>query len=443
MERDTLWKGAVLAVAAAVALAFSNGEFASPVAAWIAPVLALRLTRAKPAWRALLAGYAAFLAGWLVAWPGVFRITGIALAPTAVILSAIGFLPYLADRLAVHRLPPLAALLVFPAATVLVELGLARVSPFGSWGMIAYSQVEFAPVAQLAALTGAAGVSFLVCWFGSLGAWVWEHWREPARFRTPAIVFAAAAAVTLAWGTARLAARPGDTVRIAALFSQEPGNSNYDTANAPAIEARLLAQVRAAASHGAQLIVWPEDSFFIDAAAEPAMLARAAAEAHAAHALLGIAYGLRAEPGKLAYRNRFVLIDPSGAVAWRYDKSFPVPGYEQKNMIPGDKRIARFRAAIGEVAGAICFDGDHDAIMRQTGGARLILLPSDDWPAITTLHARMVRMRAIEQGAPVVRPTINGRLLIADRFGRELAAAVAREPRAAALIADVPLAPGG
>jgi apolipoprotein N-acyltransferase len=185
-------------------------------------------------------------------------------------------------------------------------------------------------------------------------------------------------------------------------------------------------------------VLWPEDSFFLRGGEEPGLLVRLATLARETGAWVGAAYGSRVAGDEGKYRNRFVLVAPSGEVAWQYAKSHPVPGYEQKYMLPGDGRVARARTPWGTVAGMICFDADHLSMMRQLRGqASLLLVPSDDWPAIDALHPAMLRLRAIEQGLTIARPTINGRSRIFDARGRELAppARLASEP----WLADVPL----
>ena len=113
---------------------------------------------------------------------------------------------------------------------------------------------------------------------------------------------------------------------------------------------------------------------------------------------------------------------PDGAERWRYAKSHGVPGYEERYMARGDGRLVSASTPFGRVAGMICFDADHSGMLRQLGGAHdLLLLPSDDWPAIEWLHAAMVRIRAIEQGIAIARPTINGRSVAYDARGRVVA----------------------
>lgn len=433
----------ILATAASLCLAFANGAHAIWPMAWIAPVLMLRLTRAGD-WRMLLLGYAAFLGAWLVAWAAVLRLDGVELAMAAPVMAGLGYLPYLADRFAARRLGGLTGTLVFPAATVAMELLFASVSPFGSWGMIGYSQVGLPPLAQLATITGVFGLSFLPCWFAAVVNLVLEHRAEPRRWRWPVGAFAAILLAVIGGGVLRLAGETaGPAIRVAALTPHVQENGNYDAGRARAIQDDLFAQTAAAANR-AEMVLWPEDSFFIPAPAEAELLTAGRVAAQLGHISLGMAYGVREREGELRYRNRFVLIDPGGTILWTYDKSHPVPGYEQAHMVPGDGRIAQLASPEGALAGAICFDGDHRSIMRQIAGARvrLLLLPSDDWPAIVDLHAAMVRMRAIEQGAPIARPTINGTAAIYDAQGRILASRLSLDRPGDALIADVPMGTG-
>jgi apolipoprotein N-acyltransferase len=184
----------------------------------------------------------------------------------------------------------------------------------------------------------------------------------------------------------------------------------------------MFAQTEALARNGAELIVWPEDTLAVAAADEDGFINQARELAQTRHAAIALSYTLRLTPESLRYLNRSVLISPTGAVAWRYNKAFAVPGYEARNMSEGSGEIATARLPMGLVQGAICFDVDHRAIMRQLNDATVLLLaPSDDWPAIVDLHARMVQMRAVEYAVPIVRPTMNGLSGAYDAYGRVVA----------------------
>jgi apolipoprotein N-acyltransferase len=187
--------------------------------------------------------------------------------------------------------------------------------------------------------------------------------------------------------------------------------------------------------------VWPEDSLFVLPGYEPALLAHGQALARRYGVHLGMSYGLRLDAQSKRYRNTTVMIDPAGRIAWRYHKAYPVPGYEAKYMLPGREPGLLFSTPWGRFGAAICFDGDHHDVISRfgAGGAALIILPSDDWPAVSVLHARMAQMRAIEQGVPILRPTMNGRSLALDGYGRILAGLERDAPNPKVMTADIPL----
>ncbi len=55
------------------------------------------------------------------------------------------------------------------------------------------------------------------------------------------------------------------------------------------------------------------------------------------------------------------------------------------------------------------------------------------------IHAEMARMRAIEQGFALVRPTMDGTMMMTDSAGRILASLTSQDDRTALLVADIPV----
>ena len=69
-----------------------------------------------------------------------------------------------------------------------------------------------------------------------------------------------------------------------------------------------------------------------------------------------------------------------------------------------------------------------------------LLAPSNDWPEAQATHARMARLRAIEQGFALVRPTKDGTTLVTDATGRWCGHLTLADNRTGSIVVDVPFA---
>jgi apolipoprotein N-acyltransferase len=123
--------------------------------------------------------------------------------------------------------------------------------------------------------------------------------------------------------------------------------------------------------------------------------------------------------------NKFVLIDPSGALVVSYEKSHPVPGWESSIMRVGARIVPVAATSLGRIAGAICNDASFPEFIRQAGRqqAALLIEPANDWREIAAIHFHMDGIRAIENGMPVLRPASSGITGAFDPWGRVLAQA--------------------
>ncbi|MCK4937309.1 MAG: hypothetical protein KAR85_01750, partial [Methanosarcinales archaeon] len=94
----------------------------------------------------------------------------------------------------------------------------------------------------------------------------------------------------------------------------------------------------------------------------------------------------------------------------------------------------------GKLASVICYDADFPNYVRQAGKANadLMLIPSDDWEAITPLHARMASFRSIENGFSMIRPTFEGLSIAVDYHGNILSQMNDFTTEDVVMIADVP-----
>jgi apolipoprotein N-acyltransferase len=233
--------------------------------------------------------------------------------------------------------------------------------------------------------------------------------------------------------------RGGPMVRVAVL---QPGVRRNDVGTTPeardrAMLDRLAGQTREAAARGARLIVWPESAL----AADPALAYRSELGdlAKDTGATLVVGYGIRTPAG---FRNEVVTVGPSGDFVGRYGKDHPVGFLGETSISRGT--YPTVDTAFGRMGSIICYDMDFTDTARQLArrGARIIAVPSADWPAIASKHYTHTVFRALETGAVVAKSEYNLDSAIVDGYGHIAASTVTPAGSEAVLVADVPLRDG-
>ena len=438
-------------IAAAALFAFAAGRWTFAPAAWLAPLFLLRFLRGRPVVSGLLlALLARYLVAAAVTLPGTIAIPGVRyyLSVLVVVLAAI--LPYAADRLLGPRIPGFASTLVFPAAAVSLEY-LLSFGPAGTINSLANSQYGDLPLMQLASVTGIWGITFLIAWFASVANWAWEQGFSWRRVCAGAIVYVAVLVAVLLGGTARLALNPVSRSRVdvagisasrrvvavasglltsATVDALESGTATpaqraVARAAFIALDDDLLASTAQQAEVGAQIVAWPEASAGgagVLLQDEQSFLNQAAAVALQHHIYLDLGLGVflpgSARPPYLL--DESALIDPAGRIDWVYEKTHLVPFTEQGLVVTGNGRLPGADTRFGRLDGAICFDQDFPATMREAGreGADILIGNSNDWRAIDPSHAQAATFRAVENGYSLLRPASNGLSLAVDYTGR-------------------------
>lgn len=427
------------------ALFFANGLYVHVVAAWLAPLFLLRFSRLSGPF----AGFAAIAA--VTAATSFFNSHGMMPVPdgefavACVIAGVIAALIYLADRLMAARIGGILGSLVFPSAYVCV-LYLVSFNPFGTWGNDAYAQYDFLVFAQLASLGGLWAVQFMAAWFASAMQPVFNGERRTAG------VYAVAFAAALVFGAARLAVPQEDAapVKIATLanppdlnafFLQACEDEGDDDCRKAASDARLdvlFALSEDAADKGAKIIVWYEGAAQYDESLERNFIDRASAFATARDIYLVVgALVFPQQPADLLV-NKAMAFAPGAGLAGEYIKAAPVPG---EPIVKGSGDITRIETPYGALAMLICFDADFPALARKAAGAGLVLIPSNDWEAITPIHGEMAAFRAIENGYAIARAASNGLSIAVDAKGRMIASSNSFASDDAVMLADVPVQP--
>ena len=440
--RSYLWLAVV-----AVLGPFTNGKWVIPLAAWLGPVFTIRFLRSQPPLRGFILCIFVVIGIIILSVKGLVPIPGIGFYVFAVITAVVSLLPYLVDRLIVHRVGGFVSTFVFPCAVTTLEYVNSH-GPFGSWGSIAYTQHGNLPLIQMVSVTGLWGLTFLMSWSASVVNWAWEQDFDWRRVRVGVGGYAGILVFILLSGGARLAFFPpeSDTVRVASLTKSQiftgAAISGKDSQTLrtefQANNADLLAGCEREARAGAKIIFWAEVNAIVMKENEMELIQRGRELARREGIYLGMAIGSLPPGDKPLFENKVVLIEPSGEVAWEYLKARPVPG---EGSVPGDGRIHTTDTPYGRISSVICFDTDFPSHVRQAGkaGVDLLFAPSNDWKEAMTPHMVVASFRAIENGFTLIRPTSHGFAAAVDYHGQILSKMDAFRTRDGAMVSYVPI----
>lgn len=427
--------GVWLAATALAALAWWFGSGLQPHwwLTWLAPLPLLWLApRTRARWLAL-AAFVAYAVGGLNLWPYLHEVIRL---PSATIVMAIGG-PALACMLAVllyrrllQRGHPVTATLAPATLWVAIEYVNSLTSPHGTWGSVAYYQMDALPVIQVAAVTGLWGISF---WLWLLPAAMATQIRPNANSRSvaPLALALSLSLLGLGYGAWRLQAPAGTTLRIGLLSLDAAPKPAFDSPVGQALLARSARAVDRLAMAGAKIVVMPETVFASPAATLPAL----AQLSRQYDVILDVGIDWHHDPH--AERNTAMVYQPQEASPSLYFKHHLIPGFESQYM-PGDRYT--LLKGMPRIGLAICKDMDfHDTGAAYAGrNAQLLLVPAWDFRIDGWLHARMAILRGVESGFAIARAASDGRLTLSDDRGRVLAEA-SSEGRDAELVGDLPL----
>ncbi|MGA8938383.1 MAG: nitrilase-related carbon-nitrogen hydrolase, partial [Acidobacteriaceae bacterium] len=328
------------------------------------------------------------------------------------------------------------AVLAFPAAWVSWEYVVNLVSPHGTAMNLAYTQLRFVPVLQVASVTGLWGISYVLLLFAAamaVGLHLWE--REPRRAMAVAGMGLGVAAVVLVGGVVRMERPSKDLVRVGLVVTDQRlgGGASGAEARQKGLEA-YAAQVRQLAERGAKVIVLSEGVWGITpaTAAQVDGTFQPIASASGVTIVVGV---IRDEGGREYDEAR---VYAPGEAVRSYDKEHLLPPFESM-MTPG-KSLLTWQTATGVRGVAICKDMDFTGLSRQYGeaGAGLMLVPGGDFKVDGFWHGHMAVMRAVEDGFSLVRSASRGFLTVTDDRGRVLAETPSDAAPFATLLAEVP-----
>lgn len=401
-------------------LALSYGLHPLWPAAWLAPAPVLAAAIAGPRGRAWTLGAVMGLIGGTSTFGYYLFVMGWV---PAVMITALHVLLWAgAVRFATsmtRRLPLAAAVFALPAFLAGIETLVLALSPHGSAGSLAYSQMEALAVIQVAALGGVPALVFVVlapgAWLGLAVGRLMGAALPGRGLAVAAVLVGAVVAASLGFGVWRLGeSETGPRVAVAMLASDRFARSPEDWSRVWAVYGP--AAERAAPAGG--ILVLPEKIALLTTVEAQAAAAQIADLARRRSATVLVGLEVRDLGG--VYRNQAVLAGPDGRIAL-YDKQHLVPGREARDLAGHADLL--WRTPAGRVGVAICKDMHFPDLGRSYGGqgAAVMLVPAWDFVRDAWLSDRLTALRGVESGYAIVRATREGISSLSDSRGRILA----------------------
>ena len=311
----------------------------------------------------------------------------------------------LAGRLLAHG--SVRSALATAALVSLIEITLWYAVPMFGTAQCFVRPLSAAPSAvAFIAYTGVAGLVFVTC---ALQALVANALRGPARMQ-PLLVAAGLVAFVGSLDGLRTSRSLGPALRVVAFGwgDSHPGNNR----NLLAVYDEWFAS---AAKLGAALLVTPETGLNVGKEQRDKIQARlgATAKQHGIAAAIGVWHGPTND-------NRIWFFDPQGELRGEYRKSHLIPWLE--DYTAGDGTLVPLDLAGTRLGGMICQDDNFTDLARGYGrlGVRLMVVPTNDWPAIREFHLENSIFRALENGYAIVRAASGGISALVSPLGAVL-----------------------
>jgi len=451
-----------------VLLFFSGGDQPVGLAVWLAPVFILRFFRETSALKAFLIALPCMVAVELIANRGMTPFPSFKILLFYTTLGvAFSLFPYLLDRILNRSLPSGLRIFLFPSLAISISFFLGS---FGTWGAKANGMDDLA-LLQLVSVTGISGILFLIYWTAAVANEIWEHRGNWKVVRNLTATFLIVLLLVYSYGFIRLRSdyQPRNSMLVAGIVHdpslrdelisaftvlvrsdpEKPGETEDVRNSMKKLFHELLSDSIALANSGFEIAVWSEGAVLLFEQDEESMIKLATEKAQENEIYLGISVAVyqnksrSKKPGiQPLFKNKLILISPEGDIEWEYSKSILVPGMEAAITVPGD-RIMKISRSDAKITGAICYEMDFPHYIRQSAkmNAGLILAPSNDWEAIKNTHARMARLRAIENGISLLRPANGGVSIATDPYGRILSQVDNYICKGAPLTAAMPIGP--
>ena len=401
---------------------------------WLAPLPVLLMATRVASWRALFVATTAYAIGSTNIWTYYREFMSVPSALLVVVgVSLLFGLIVLVFRRFALRGQLFQAMFSVPLLWVAFQYLQEFRSVDSTFGNLAYTQMDFVPVLQIASITGIWGVCFMLFFLPAAIAVLFLP-GTPVQRRNIAITAGCILVVVLGFGMYRMhevVESPRVTVGLIAtdvertLFPRGPATVE--------LVKQYSAHVPELVAQGAQVVIIPEKIGRIagvDLDRADAIWGTVAREQR-----VTIAVSFEHQPNLHEMR----IYSPDGALEGTYEKHHLLPPFES-HLLPGTMRLVLERPS-GKWGTEICKDMDFPQLSRQYGndGIGLLLVPAWDFVTDGWLHGRMAILRGVESGFSIARAPKQGVLTVTDDRGRVLAERDTASAPFATLVASVPV----
>lgn len=319
------------------------------------------------------------------------------------------------------------------------------------WNTIGSVWYHVLPLLQSLALYGVYGLTFMtLLWAAALFLLIGQKNKNPAE--RAFVAFAAISfIVVLGWGAIRMTQFPtlfrsGIAVQIVQpnVTREEKIISDYEDKNDSFERHLALMRQYPAPASPVMLSIWPEAVFNISSGEEKTFFSRIAKELpEGGYAAVG-AHRIVTRNARRDIYNSILILDKSAAVLATYDKTaltpwgeyVPLDGFIQRTPLAkylGE--VLRLRAGTGpqtfrvgnlpSFSPVICFESvfSGGVVPRNDRPDFLLSVANDAWSSGSVGPFQsfgFMRLRAIEEGLPVMRAANIGISAVIDPYGREL-----------------------
>ncbi len=340
-----------------------------------------------------------------------------------------GYVFYI-DAIVYQKVKGFAATFIFPLAYTSFEFLLSLFNPFGTAGLLGYTQLDFLAFSQLASLTGMWAMTFMITWFGSVICWLFDNqvtWKSRVK---GGLIYFSLLTMILVYGNVRInVPLQNSSVRISGihthdkviegekmnfLLSQKDTTQFKEISNA--IISRLINETKAEVKNQSKIVVWSEISTLILDKDEDSLMNifRTLAKEENIYLLTNpFSIGTNG----FISENKILFFSPNGELVSKHIK---YGGNFMEGTLEGNKIINTNATPYGNLASLICWDADFPSVVKQVGksNADILLIPASNWKEISPLHTNVAVFRGIENGCSILRQTRNGLSIITDPRGK-------------------------